>query len=273
MWKYPDEVAQFIAENVVGKRTRELADLVNSKFNTNFTESKMRAYMKNHKLKNGLPTRLEGEGFSYPENVRTFIVEHHVGVGHQAMADMVNKAFSTSYTKDQIKGCYARYKLDSGLTGQFTKGHTPFNKGKAKFWTGGEETQFKKGNVPPNRVSIGTERIDSKDGYIYVKIQDGHLNKNWKQKHVMIWEERNGPVPNGHAVIFGDGNNRNFDPGNLLLVSRAQLVRLNQMNLIQNDAELTRTGIVIADITNKISQRRKDNGKTNQIKHLQSAGS
>ena len=56
---------------------------------------------------------------------------------------------------------------------------------------------------------------------------------------------------------LGDGNKRNFDPDNLILVSRAQLVRLNQGNLIQNDAELTRTGITIADIQNKIGERKK----------------
>ncbi|MDF2485665.1 MAG: hypothetical protein K0R46_1833 [Herbinix sp.] len=255
--RYSKEVNRFIADNVAGRRTSELADLVNSKLGTDFTESKMRSYMKNHDLKNGLPTRIKGEGYSYPENVRTFVMEHYVGTGHQSMADMLNDAFGTNYTKEQIKGCYARYKLDSGLTGQYHKGNVPFNKGKKKYWIGGEETQFKKGSIPPNRLPIGSERIDSKDGYIYVKIQDGHLNKNWKQKHVLIWEEHNGPVPKGHAIIFGDGNKLNMDPGNLIIVTRAQLATLNHLKLIQKDADLTRIGITIADIASKANQRRK----------------
>lgn len=48
-----------------------------------------------------------------------------------------------------------------------------------------------------------------------------------------------------------------FDPENLLLVSRAQLARMNQKGLIQNDVELTKTGIIIADIYNKIGERKK----------------
>ena len=37
-------------------------------------------------------------------------------------------------------------------------------------------TMFKKGNVPAIARDIGSERID-KNGYILVKIQDGHKNK------------------------------------------------------------------------------------------------
>ena len=142
-----------------------------------------------------------------------------------------------------------------GVKTRFKTGLVPWNKGMKGVNFGGKETQFKKGNKPANWRPLGSERI-SKDGYIEVKIADDMLNKNWKAKHIMIWEEHNGPVPPGHVIIFGDGNKRNFDPENLLLVSRKQLARLNQMKLIQGDAELTRAGIVIADICNKIGERR-----------------
>ena len=49
----------------------------------------------------------------------------------------------------------------------------------------------------------------------------------------------------------------NFDPDNLILVSRKQLVRMNQRGLIHDDAELTKTGAIIADIYNKIGERKK----------------
>lgn len=91
-------------------------------------------------------------------------------------------------------------------------------------------------------------------GYVDIKIADPN---KWKGKHILIWEELHGPVPKGHAVIFADGNNRNFDPENLLLVSRKQLVRMNQRGLIQNDAELTKTGVIIADIYNKIGEAKR----------------
>jgi len=72
-------------------------------------------------------------------------------------------------------------------------------------------------------------------------------------------------VPPGHAIVFGDGNKRNFDLGNLLLVSRAQLARINQRGLIQDDAELTKTGILIADVYNKIGERKRKNAKRQHI--------
>ena len=105
-------------------------------------------------------------------------------------------------------------------------------------------------------MPIGSERVNA-DGYVDIKIQDGQQRKNWKGKHILVWEDHNGPVPQGHAVIFGDRNPRNFEMDNLLLVSRKQLVRMNQRGLIQDDAQLTKTGIIIADIHNKIGERKK----------------
>lgn len=258
MWKYPDEVNNFIAKNVSGRTVRELVELINKELGTNFTYTKMKSYLANHGLRTGTKGGFP-KGYSklYPPEIQKFIRDNHKGTGHQAMANLLNKTFGTNYTKQQMKNYYARFKLNSGLTGQFVKGCEPWNKGMSKTWKGGEETQFKKGNIPHNRVPIGTERVDAKDGYIYVKIQDGHLNRNWKQKHVLIWEQHNGSVPEGHCIIFGDGNKRNFDINNLICVSRKQLARLNQNGLIQNDADLTRTGIIIADMIAKVSERKK----------------
>ncbi|TGE36037.1 HNH endonuclease [Desulfosporosinus fructosivorans] len=140
---------------------------------------------------------------------------------------------------------------------QFRKGHVPANKGqKGISYPGMKHTQFKKGNKSHNWSPLGSERI-TKDGYIQVKIDDGKFQHNWKGKHLLIWESTNGPVPKGHVVIFGDGNRRNFELDNLILVSRKQLVKLNKLHLIQNDADLTRTGVIIADIYNKIGERKK----------------
>ena len=261
MKRYPKELKTFIAENVMGRTTKELAALVSAKFNTEFTADKMAAYKKNYKLKSGtplgvpagLPTAL------YPEEVKNFILENYIGTGHQAMADLLNQTFGTSYVAGQIGSYYKNHRLDSGLKGYYKKGCIPHNKGLKAWWTGGEETRFKQGGRPANWVPVGSERVNA-DGYVDVKIQDGMLQKNWKGKHIIIWEEANGPIPKGHVVIFADGNRRNFDPDNLLLVSRAQLVRMNQKHLIKADPELTKTGAIIADVYNKIGKRNRGAG-------------
>ncbi|UTI41097.1 HNH endonuclease [Niallia sp. RD1] len=58
-------------------------------------------------------------------------------------------------------------------------------------------------------------------------------------------------------MIFGDKNRRNFDINNLLLVSRKQLVRLNQNNLIQEDTELTKAAITVVDIYSKLGELKR----------------
>jgi hypothetical protein len=174
---------------------------------------------------------------------------HH----YREIQELMNKKFNSDFTLEQIKGAINRYKLNTGFNGQFKKGHEPWNNNKKGIVTGGKETQFKKGNTPYNYMPVGSERVNG-DGYVDVKVADPN---KWKGKHILIWEKYNGPVPEGHAVIFGDGNRRNFDINNLIMVSRQQLLQLNRNNLIKNDANLTRTGVVIADLKIKINERKK----------------
>jgi hypothetical protein len=254
MKKYSNEVMEFIKEHIKGTTTRDLVTLVNTQFGTNFTESKMKSYKGNHKLTSGTmcgipagtPTKL------YPAEVREFIKNNYDGVGHQGMADLLNKKFGTNYTKGQIKHLYNRFKLNSGKTGRFPKGHQPTN-AIPKGTHLSAATEFKKGNKPRNQMPVGSEVLRT-DGYVWVKISEPN---KWRQKHVLLWEAANGPRPKKHVIIFGDGNQQNFDLDNLVLVSQAQLVRLNQKGLIRNNIELTKAGIIIADICNEIGKRKK----------------
>ncbi len=251
MKRYPDEIRAFIAENVQGTTTKDLAELVNAQFGTEFTKSSMKSYKTNYKLKSGtlcglragMPTE------RYPAEVKEFIKSHYVGVGHQGMANMLNEAFGTNYTKGQMKAYYARCRLNSGRTGRFPKGHMPVRHIKK-----GEHlspaTEFEKGILPHNYRAVGSEVLRS-DGYVYKKIAEPN---KWRQKHVLIWEEANGPRPEKHVILFGDGNRMNFDLDNLILVSQAQMAVLNYKKLIQKSAELTRTGIVVADLLMKMTE-------------------
>lgn len=112
--------------------------------------------------------------------------------------------------------------------GTFEKGHQPWNKGTSYSAPGSELTQFKKGNKPHTWLPIGSERV-TKDGYLERKLTDtGVTRHDWKPVSHIEWEKHNGrPVPKGHAVIFRDGDKRNFAPANLELISRADLMRRN----------------------------------------------
>ncbi len=190
----------------------------------------------------------------YTLEQREFIKENVKGRTSYELTEMVNSHFEISLEVKQIRAYLKNHKLKSGVESKFKKGHTPFNKGK-KGLGGWKPTQFKKGNRPHNYLPVGTERVNG-DDYVDIKIADPN---KWRGKHILIWEEHNGTVPKGHAVIFGDGNNRNFDIGNLILVSRQQLCIMNKNKLIKENSELTKTGVILADIHLKISERKKAN--------------
>lgn len=184
---------------------------------------------------------------------KEYLKEITPGRHYKEIQELMSKKFNLDLTPNQIKGAIGRYKLNTGLTGQFNKGHVPDNKGmKGICAKGCEKTWFKKGQKPINHRPIGSERVNV-DGYVEVKIKEPN---KWRLKHQIVWEEHNGPIPKGHAVIFGDGNLGNLDVNNLILVSRKQLLMLNRNNLIQKDADLTRTAVIIADIYQKISARK-----------------
>lgn len=116
-------------------------------------------------------------------------------------------------------------------SGCFLPGHTPFNKGmKQSEYTSPQgienssRTRFQKGQSPVNKKEIGSERIDSKDGYIYIKVRNdkNDVSNNYVLKHRHIWEQHHGPIPKGHVVVFKDGNRHNLDISNLELRSYAE---------------------------------------------------
>jgi hypothetical protein len=180
-----------------------------------------------------------------------FLKNHVEGIGNAELAAILNEKFGLSLTRQQVKTYKRNHGLSSGLNGHFKKGHVPANKGTHN--GGWEPTQFKKGHRPANYMPVGSERVNSY-GYVDIKIADPG---KWRAKHLILWEKANGPVPKGHKVIFGDGDQRNIDLNNLILVTNAQMATLNKKKLIQKDANLTRSSLIIADIYAKLRERKK----------------
>lgn len=122
--------------------------------------------------------------------------------------------------------------------GRFSPGQTPWNAGLKGWQAGGRsrETQFKPGVKPSNTWRpIGAERT-SKDGILYRKVADTGIKRDdWKAVHVLVWEEHNGPLPDGRIVIFKDGNRENFEPNNLLALTRAENMRRNSISRYGED--------------------------------------
>jgi hypothetical protein len=125
----------------------------------------------------------------------------------------------------------------TGRTGCFVKGSEPHNKGvPCAPGTGGrhpnaQRTQFKAGALPHNTKGAGHERIDRKDGYVILIVDEPNPRTGAAtrpvHKHRWLWEKLHGPIPSGMALKCLDGNKLNIDPSNWELVPRAILPRLN----------------------------------------------
>lgn len=203
----------------------------------------------------GRPLGVENKGprHIWSDEEKQYLAEITPGRGYKEIQSMMSCKFGFDYTRHQIKGAITRNKLNTGRTGRFEKGHATWNKG-TKGLTKANVTSFKKGQKSHNYKPLGSERI-TKDGYCEIKVSD--TGRRWRPKHVLIYEKHHGKVPKGSAVIFLDGDKRNFDIDNLYLVTRSQLAMLNKNSLIQKDADLTKTAINVVDLMKKISAMEK----------------
>lgn len=122
--------------------------------------------------------------------------------------------------------CRLRRGDNVGAASRYKPGRVPENKGlRRPGWAPGRmaDNQFKPGQLTHNHVPIGFERVNA-DGYRDRKVAEP---RTWKSVHVLLWEEANGPVPAGYAVIFKDGDKANIVLENLECISRRDLMLRN----------------------------------------------
>lgn len=211
-----------------------------------------------------------GRRLTTPE-MDEFILAHYRGTGHREMAEMVNARFGTRFTVDQVKAYYGRNHLDSGLTGRFEKGRVPTNKGKtwAEYMLPESQercraTQYKEGNRPHNGgVPVGTVRLrNGKKGSKPQYWREIAEPNAWIPEHRAVWEEHNGPVPDGMMVTFANGDALDCRIENLVLETRAEHAVKNRMGIRSSDAEAARAANATADlIIAAAAARRRGRGK------------
>jgi hypothetical protein len=146
--------------------------------------------------------------------------------------------------------------IQAGVAHRFQKGHATWNHGMTGLDIGGKETRFKVGHLPKTHRPVGSERID-RDGILWRKVSDTRKARvDWKAVHVIAWERANGPLPPGKVVIFDDGNRRNFDPKNLLALTRAELMRRNTVHRYPKEIALAVQ--LLGALNRQIRRRERD---------------
>ena len=200
----------------------------------------------------------------FPKNVADFIYEHHRMIRHKDLVEMINEKFGTSFSAEQIKSYYKNHKLHSGITGRFEKGCQSHNKGKkwddfmtAEAQDKAKKTLFKAGHVPSNKCTVGSIRKTS-DGYLKIKIAEPD---KWMAYHKYIYQAEYGRIPPGKQITFADGNPENCTIGNIIIESKAQNVRKNQLHLHGYDKQSAEAANLVADIINKTKEISRKHAK------------
>jgi hypothetical protein len=189
-----------------------------------------------------------------------YLAEIVVGRSRREIHALVVERFDIELTIEQVNAAISRRKLNTGLTGRFEKGQVPPNKGRRGWCPPGcEKGWFHKGDFSPNRVPLGTERI-SEDGYVEVKYRDGFGVRNWRAKHLLLWERENGSVPRGYAIAFLNTDRTDIRIENLICVSRGDLAVMNHAGIKAHDADTMRAAIATARLIRKTKQRMSESG-------------
>lgn len=278
MTRLPPEVDDFIRANCTRYTARQMEAMSAEALGFTLTAAQIHGYMSRYKIRGGRRGKSQPERKITSPEIDAFIAEHVEGTGPKEMVELVNATFGTSFTREQMKAYYSRNKLNSGLDGRFEKGHEPANKGKtwAEFMSPENQersraTTFKPGHLPHNGgTPVGTLRVrrDHKrrggKPYTWQKVAEPNV---WRPKHIIEWEEHNGPVPEGYMVAFANGDTLDWRIDNLILETRQQHAVKNRWHIHGFDAASAQTANAIADIKmacGRLKRKKKNGGKTHE---------
>ncbi|MDN5077620.1 HNH endonuclease signature motif containing protein [Aliarcobacter butzleri] len=182
-------------------------------------------------------------------------LKKHETTPRKKLTELFNAKFKTQISIRNIAQKCRKLGLVCLNDGRFKKGMIPANKG-TKGLTGANRTSFRPGNRPVQTKRVGTiSTRKDKNGSLYMHIKISEPNK-WQMLHVYIWEQKHGKVPEGCCVIFKDKNTLNTRLDNLMLVSRAELARLNQ-KYAYIDKSLKETALQVIKISKEIRKNLK----------------
>lgn len=179
----------------------------------------------------------------------------HEATPRKKLAELFNAKFKTEISIKGLGQKCIKLGLICPNNGRFQKGSIPANKG-TKGLMKANKTSFSFGNRPMQTKKVGSisTRRD-KNGSLYMHIKIEELNK-WQMLHVYIWEHKHGKIPKSYCVIFKDKNTLNTRLDNLMLVSREELVRLNQ-KYAYIDERLKETALKVIKISKEIRKSTK----------------
>ena len=238
---WPQEIAEFVKKNASDNVTiKHMQEMIFNQFGAEYTYEQMKGYYH----RNRIPFKP-----NYRSNIlltdeqAEYLISIIPGLRSDEIVKKMNEQFGLELTIGQIRTWKKNHKVPSGYDARFRKGHESRTKG-AKWddfmspdaQKNSLQTCFKKGNVPKNKVPVGT--VSRRGEYLWIKVRDNCGPKNFMLYHRYIWEKANGPVPDGYKLFFLDGNPFNCKLENLKLVKESVMVIANQKYGTTSDPEI-----------------------------------
>ena len=148
---------------------------------------------------------------------------------HHCAYTTLLRALETQMSKREYTRLCKKRMEQAGVKTQFRPGYQPWNKGR-KGIHHSPATEFKKGHLPQTHkhngtISIRNDKCGKQVRWIKVSgiMQGRH---KWISHGRYVWQQKNGPVPDGYFVVHVDGNTLNDDLVNLQIVNHREHLAL-----------------------------------------------
>jgi hypothetical protein len=175
------------------------------------------------------------ERCTWSEQEVEIMVKNYPHISTKDVAGMLGKSVKQCYCKANLLRLHktsdylateSSGRLKNGNSASFfPKGNIPWNKGMKGLQIGGEQTQFKKGTIPPNHRPVGSTRIDE-EGYTSIKIAEP---RKWVLLHRHLYEQEHGKINRNEVIVFRDKNRSNFDINNLEKITMSENMERNRI--------------------------------------------
>ena len=163
----------------------------------------------------------------YSEEIVEYIENNRMKLNTRQMCKSLAINFDKKITEKTLRKYYYRHNLD-------------FKK---------QTTQRQNCTI---KHPIGTESKPDKNGLVRIKIND----KQWVYKARYIYEQHYGKIPKGYKVVFLNGDKTDYDISNLAIARGKDILYAYSKELTSTDKEITKLGLSVAQLKNKIVEKR-----------------
>lgn len=180
--------------------------------------------------------------FKWTEDKIEFLKKVAPNTLTEKIKEELNAKYNAELTLSAVRSAMKKFNVKNGLSTRDKSG----------------VKKMRKLNVrKPSSIPIGAIRYRSAYKVLMIKTEKENGEIKWEQYHRYIWKKHHGEIPEDHVIIFADGNIENVKIENLLCITKSELMKLTLNDMIDKNAELTRTNLNIIKLENKIRDLKK----------------